>query len=157
MMDTPAQATWGDMRLALCAAQEAETRRVLAERIRAEITTVPSGPLWAIGMVRGLERAAEMLEEGLEKDQQKTSTGVPPVLVTPTTEDVPVHHFRVADYEENPIGRSLRRRINVSVSVKGIKTWDCTVDGEGFTQAEILAESDSLVCELEARYPVKID
>ena len=124
MMDTPAQATWGDMRLALCAAQEAETRRVLAERIRA-----------------------------LVKDEYY----VPPVLVTPTTEDVPVHHFRVADYEENPIGRSLRRRINVSVSVKGIKTWDCTVDGEGFTQAEILAESDSLVCELEARYPVKID
>ncbi len=53
--------------------------------------------------------------------------------------------------------RSLRRRVNVSTSVKGVKTWDCTVDGEGYTKAEILAESDSLVAALEARYPIRIE
>lgn len=49
--------------------------------------------------------------------------------------------------------KSLRYRVNVSTSVKGIKTWECTVDGTGFTQETILAESDALVKELENRYP----
>jgi hypothetical protein len=49
--------------------------------------------------------------------------------------------------------RSLRRRVNISISVKGAVTWDCTVDGEGFTESEILAESDSLVAQLRTRYP----
>lgn len=51
------------------------------------------------------------------------------------------------------IQRSLRYRVNVSTSVKGVKTWDCTVDGEGFEQYEILQESDELVAKLEKRYP----
>ncbi len=50
--------------------------------------------------------------------------------------------------------KSLRFRVNVSTSVKGVKTWDCTVDGEGYTQEEILEESDRLVEKLEKRYPV---
>uniref|UniRef100_A0A6M3LD17 Uncharacterized protein n=2 Tax=viral metagenome TaxID=1070528 RepID=A0A6M3LD17_9ZZZZ len=49
--------------------------------------------------------------------------------------------------------KSLRYRVNVSTSVKGIKTWDCTVDGQGFTKEEILAESDKLVEALVTRYP----
>ena len=49
--------------------------------------------------------------------------------------------------------RKLRYRIAVSTSVKGVKTWDCTVDGEGFTKGEMLAKSDALVAELDARYP----
>lgn len=49
--------------------------------------------------------------------------------------------------------RSLRYRVNVSTSVKGIKTWDCTVDGTGYTKQEVLKESDELVSELEKRYP----
>ena len=51
--------------------------------------------------------------------------------------------------------KSLRYRVNVSISTKGQKTWDCTCDGEGYTQEEILEESDKLVAELEKRYPVK--
>jgi len=53
----------------------------------------------------------------------------------------------------NEQNRKLRYRIAVSTSVKGVKTWDCTVDGEGFNMAEVLAKSDALVAELDARYP----
>lgn len=55
------------------------------------------------------------------------------------------------------IERSMRYRVNVSVSVKGQKTWDCTCDGEGYTQEEILAESDKLVAELAKRYPPQVE
>jgi len=49
--------------------------------------------------------------------------------------------------------KSLRYRVNVSTSVKGVKTWDCTVDGENFEMDEVLGRSDELVKKLEARYP----
>lgn len=51
--------------------------------------------------------------------------------------------------------RPLRVRINVSTSVKGIKTFDATVDGQdsGMTVDEVLAESDRLIAELDTRYP----
>ena len=49
--------------------------------------------------------------------------------------------------------KSIRYRVNVSTSVKGIKTWDCTVDMTGYSQERILAESDELVAQLEKRYP----
>lgn len=52
--------------------------------------------------------------------------------------------------------KSLRYRVNVSISVKGQKTWDCTCDGENLTMDEVLAESDKLVAELEKRYPATI-
>jgi len=52
--------------------------------------------------------------------------------------------------------RSLRYRVNVSTSVKGVKTWDCTVDGEGYDMDEVLAKSDQLVKKLEDRYPIQI-
>jgi len=55
------------------------------------------------------------------------------------------------------IERSLRYRVNVSTSVKGIKTWECTVDGTEFSKERILAESDLLVAELEKRYPPHIE
>jgi hypothetical protein len=55
------------------------------------------------------------------------------------------------------INKSIRYRVNVSTSVKGIKTWDCTVDGEGYTQDDILKESDALVYKLEKRYPPQIE
>ena len=51
------------------------------------------------------------------------------------------------------VTKQLRYRVNVSTSVKGIKTFECTVDGEGFTMEEVLAESDKLVAELVKRYP----
>ena len=49
--------------------------------------------------------------------------------------------------------QSMRHRVNVTISTKGVKTWDCTVDGTGYTQEEVLAASDALVAELEKRYP----
>lgn len=52
---------------------------------------------------------------------------------------------------------SKRYRINISTSVKGVKTYDCTVDMEGFTMEETLTESDRLVSELDKRYPAKIE
>lgn len=56
-----------------------------------------------------------------------------------------------------------RYRINVGTSVKGVKTFDCTVEvtaGGEWTDVDVkairdiaLAESDALVAELEKRYP----
>jgi len=55
------------------------------------------------------------------------------------------------------VNKSIRYRVNVSTSVKGVKTWDATVDGDNFTMDEVLGESDKLVKELERRYPPQID
>ncbi len=52
------------------------------------------------------------------------------------------------------IQKSIRYRVNVSTSVKGVKTWDCTVDAEGYEMAVALSHSDDLVLELERRYPI---
>lgn len=52
--------------------------------------------------------------------------------------------------------KSIRYRVNVSISAKGQKTWDCTVDGLNLTTEETLARSDELVAELEKRYPAQI-
>jgi hypothetical protein len=48
-----------------------------------------------------------------------------------------------------------RIRINVSTSVKGIKTYDATVEltGTDATREDALAESDALIAALDARYP----
>lgn len=54
------------------------------------------------------------------------------------------------------IQKSMRYRVGVSTSVKGVRTWDCTVDGENYEMGEVLAESDKLVAALEQRYPVVI-
>ena len=53
------------------------------------------------------------------------------------------------------VDTSVRYRVNVSTSVKGIKTWECTVDAEGLEMDEVLARSDALVASLEARYPAQ--
>jgi len=55
-----------------------------------------------------------------------------------------------------------RTRINVSTSVKGIKTWDCTVeeisDNIPATQRDIiLSASDTLVAALDSRYPANME
>ena len=55
------------------------------------------------------------------------------------------------------IEKSKRYRVNVSTSVKGIKTYDCTVDMNGFEMDEVLAESDKLVAELDNRYPPQVE
>ncbi len=63
------------------------------------------------------------------------------------------------------IQKSLRYRVNVATSVKGVKTWDCTVDFEQTvpnmpidetlkSMNDTLELSDKLVKELEKRYPV---
>ncbi len=51
---------------------------------------------------------------------------------------------------------SFRRRINVATSVKGIKTFDCTVESENSTLEALLDESDNMVAALERRYPPQI-
>lgn len=53
--------------------------------------------------------------------------------------------------------REKRYRVAVSTSVKGVKTYDCTVDMKGFEMADVLAESDKLVAELDKRYPPVIE
>jgi len=53
--------------------------------------------------------------------------------------------------------RIKRYRINISTSVKGVKTYDCTVDLQGFTMEETLSESDKLIAELDKRYPAPIE
>ncbi len=55
------------------------------------------------------------------------------------------------------IQKSLRYRVNVSTSIKGVKTWDCTVDGESYLMDEILDKSDELVKKLELRYPIQLE
>jgi hypothetical protein len=52
--------------------------------------------------------------------------------------------------------RYLRQRINVGVSVKGIYTWDQTVDGTGYSQDELLDLSDDLTDALRNRYGPEI-
>jgi len=76
------------------------------------------------------------------------------------------------------VTKSLRYRVNVSTSVKGVKSWDCTVEVEGTEQpadaelirsllshdtfaslkppleAQVVLLSDSLVKMLEKRYPI---
>ena len=47
----------------------------------------------------------------------------------------------------------IRHRINVSTSVKGVKTYDVTIDAEGLTMQETLSRSDELIKEMDARYP----
>lgn len=55
------------------------------------------------------------------------------------------------------MGKGMRIRVNVSTSVKGIKTFDCTVEGEGYTADAVLAKSDEVVRKLEQRYPPTLE
>jgi hypothetical protein len=52
------------------------------------------------------------------------------------------------------IQKSIRYRINISTSVKGVKTWDCTVDAENMDMEGVFALSDEMVKGLEKRYPI---
>ena len=54
---------------------------------------------------------------------------------------------------ENENTKSIRYRINISTSVKGIKTFECTVDMTGYDMANVLEASDLLVRRLDERYP----
>jgi len=47
---------------------------------------------------------------------------------------------------------SKRIRINISTSVRGIYTYDCTVEMPDASVEEVLAESDRLVAALDQRY-----
>ena len=55
------------------------------------------------------------------------------------------------------VTRSVRYRINISTSVKGVKTWECTIDATGFDMDAVLVQSDALVEELEKRYPLPLE
>lgn len=58
---------------------------------------------------------------------------------------------------ETEITKSMRYRVNISRGMKGAVSFEATVDGTGYTQEEILAESDKLVKALEERYPIKVE
>ncbi len=52
------------------------------------------------------------------------------------------------------VQKSIRYRVNISTSVKGVKTWDCTVEAEGYFMSDVVKYSDELVEKLEKRYPI---
>ena len=52
---------------------------------------------------------------------------------------------------EHEITRSLRRRMNLAVSTKGVITWETTVDGVGYSLEELTTELDAQVTALVAR------
>ena len=53
---------------------------------------------------------------------------------------------------------SKRYRVNVSTSVKGIKTYECTVEttADQPDMRQVLDESDKLVKALDERYPAPV-
>ena len=50
--------------------------------------------------------------------------------------------------------KSLRFRVNVDSSTKGVLTFSSTVEGEGYEMRDVLLHSDNLVAALIARYPL---
>ena len=65
---------------------------------------------------------------------------------------------------QEPVKPQVRYRINVSTSVKGVHTYDCTVElvhdwpenlGFIYLRDIALSESEQLVKELDARYPAE--
>jgi len=50
-----------------------------------------------------------------------------------------------------------RTRVEVSTSVKGVKTYSCTIELLDSTNEEVLAESDALVAALDKRYPAPME
>ena len=52
------------------------------------------------------------------------------------------------------IQKSIRYRVKVEISGKGVKIWDCTTDMTGYSIEEVLEKSDELVERLERRYPI---
>ena len=55
------------------------------------------------------------------------------------------------------VEKSKRYRINLKETAKREKYWEFTVDMEGFSMEEVLAESDALVAALDRRYPAPMD
>ena len=53
--------------------------------------------------------------------------------------------------EKDRVTRSLRRRANIDISVKGVRTYSVTIDATGYSLEEQLEELDLLVLALEAR------
>jgi len=49
--------------------------------------------------------------------------------------------------------KKLRYRVNVARGVKGGYSFDCTVEGEGYSMNDIIERSDELVKSLNSRYP----
>jgi len=52
---------------------------------------------------------------------------------------------------EHEITKSLRRRMNLTITTKGVVTWETTVDGVGYSLEELTAELDAQVKALVAR------
>ena len=52
---------------------------------------------------------------------------------------------------EHEITKSLRRRMNLTITTKGVITWETTVDGVGYSLEELTTELDAQVKVLVAR------
>ena len=52
------------------------------------------------------------------------------------------------------IKESMRYRVNVGVTSKGLVSWDTTVEGTAVSQEYVLAQSDALVALMQQRYPI---
>jgi len=64
----------------------------------------------------------------------------------------------VIDYVFNRIellvsDRKFRHRVNLSTSVKGVHTYDITVEGVGYSMEDIQGEADALADYYDTRYP----
>ncbi len=55
------------------------------------------------------------------------------------------------------VEKSFRYRINIKETAKHEKYWECTVDATGWNMEVVLAESDSLVAQLQLRYPAPLE
>ena len=53
--------------------------------------------------------------------------------------------------------KTIRYRINVSTSVKGVKTYECTVDAENYEMVDVIRKSDELVAILDKKYPPVVE
>ena len=53
--------------------------------------------------------------------------------------------------------KSIRRRTNITSTTKGALTFDATVETENMTEAEHLAELDSLLAQCKLRAPLQTE
>jgi hypothetical protein len=99
------------------------------------------------------ERDAEEGEQQMEKEAPMIVRG----SATPDTLHQQIEAAYDAAQIESEPRSGLRRRVHIAISTKGQRTWDTTVEGTGYSEDEILAASDSLVREMETRYPAAGD
>jgi len=104
-------------------------------------------------MVKAGEKIGRLDAVVLNGDGEAIKINLAPSIEQSIATDLSKRSKGEKQMSEESIEKSMRYRVNVSISTKGQKTWDCTCDGVGYTEEEVLAESDSLVAKLDKRYP----